>query len=66
MLLAGFKIKNSSSASVGGIRIKSIEKKINESALKHFVSQFNTIDSNEHERIKNLPQHFDDDDQTTK
>lgn len=64
MLLAGFKIK--SSPSIGGIRIKTIDKKINETALKHFVEKFDKIDEDEHTRIKNLPQHFNDDDQTTK
>ena len=64
MLLAGFKIK--SSPSIGGIRIKTIDKKINESALKHFVETFKKIDEDVHEKIKNLPQHFKDDEQTTK
>ena len=65
MLFAGFKMKKSGPFSNVGLRFKKRTKTPDPMLLQQFIQKHHSIDETEHARIKNLEQHFDDDDQTT-
>lgn len=65
MLFAGFKMKKSGPFSQVGLRFKKKTKVPNAMVLQNFIQKHRSIAETEHTRIKNLEQHFNDDDQTT-
>lgn len=67
MSIIGFRLKEPPHpfSVATGLRVSRKEKVVDENAVKALLLKFNSITDKEHERIKTLEQHFEDDDATT-